>query len=226
MAKKIDFARNREKMVQEQLIPRRISDPRVLSAMRVVPRHRFVSSELHQLAYTDAPLPIGVRQTISQPYIVALMTQLLELDPSDNVLEVGTGSGYQAAVLAQLAAQVISIERIASLAARARRVLEELKINNVTVVETDGSGGYPESAPYAAIIVTAAAPKIPQPLKDQLGEGGRLVVPVGGREGQVLERVRRIESGFESEKIVPVAFVPLVGDFGWDSEGERRSWWW
>jgi protein-L-isoaspartate(D-aspartate) O-methyltransferase len=226
MTKDSDFARAREKMVDEQLIPRRISNPRVLSAMRHVPRHRFVNTDLQHLAYEDAPLPIGQRQTISQPYIVALMTQLLELAESDKVLEVGTGSGYQAAVLAQLAAEIISVERISLLAERARQIFEEIGINNVKIIESDGSMGNPEFAPYNAIIVTAAAPQVPQPLKDQLADGGRMVLPVGGRDGQVLERWRRDGERLESERITPVAFVPLVGNFGWDEDGDINSWWW
>jgi protein-L-isoaspartate(D-aspartate) O-methyltransferase len=154
------------------------------------------------------------------------MTQLLELAESDKVLEVGTGSGYQAAVLAQLAAEIISVERISLLAERARQIFEEIGINNVKIIESDGSMGNPEFAPYNAIIVTAAAPQVPQPLKDQLADGGRMVLPVGGRDGQVLERWRRDGERLESERITPVAFVPLVGNFGWDEDGDINSWWW
>lgn len=224
MADESDFSSARERMVKEQLIPRKIIDERVLSTMRTVPRHMFVPDELRHLAYNDAPLPIGHKQTISQPYIVALMTQLLELGTQDKVLEIGTGSGYQAAVLASIARQVYSIERFASLAERARRILMQLSLSNIEILEKDGSKGEVKFAPYDAIIVTAAAPKVPQPLIDQLADNGRMVLPVGGRNGQVLERWRRKGDDFSHERIAPVAFVPLVGDHGWDSEEHNISW--
>ncbi|MCH7587566.1 MAG: protein-L-isoaspartate(D-aspartate) O-methyltransferase [Chloroflexi bacterium] len=220
----MNFSSARERMVKEQLIPRKIIDERVLSTMRTVPRHMFVPDELRHLAYNDAPLPIGHKQTISQPYIVALMTQLLELSTQDKVLEIGTGSGYQAAVLASIARQVYSIERFASLAERARRILMQLSLSNIEILEKDGSEGEVKFAPYDAIIVTAAAPKVPQPLIDQLADNGRMVLPVGGRNGQVLERWRRKGDDFSHERIAPVAFVPLVGDHGWDSEEHNISW--
>ncbi len=209
------FALARQRMVEEQLRQRDITDRRVLEAMAAVPRHEFVPEDLHHLAYADGPLPIGHHQTISQPYIVALMLQLASLRGGETVLEVGTGSGYQAALLGRLAAKVYSVECIPELAMGARQVLERLGIGNVEVVVGDGSRGLQEHAPYQAIVVAAAAPKVPQPLKDQLADGGRLIIPVGGREGQVLERWRRRGDDFVRERITPVAFVPLVGDGGW-----------
>jgi protein-L-isoaspartate(D-aspartate) O-methyltransferase len=226
MTQESEFARARQRMVQQQLEVRDIRDARVLNAMRKVPRHQFVPRESRQHAYADAPLPIGHSQTISQPYIVALMTQLLELEPSDRVLEIGTGSGYQAAILAELSEVVYTLERLAPLAERAKDVLSHLGYENVVVLVGDGSLGLPEHAPYDGIIVTAAAPKAPAALQDQLGEGGRLVVPVGGREGQMLERWTRQGGRVGVERMVPVAFVPLLGDQGWReaSPRPRRKW--
>jgi protein-L-isoaspartate(D-aspartate) O-methyltransferase len=225
MSEKNDYSSARERMVKNQLIPRGIKDKRVLDAMRTVPRHRFVPVDLRYLAYADAPLPIGQRQTISQPYIVALMTELVELKGEEKVLEVGTGSGYQAAILAQLAEMVYTVERITELAEKAKEVFEELEIENIQVIERDGSAGLPEFAPFDAIMVTAAAPRVPSPLKEQLEDGGRLVLPVGSRDGQVLERWRKKGEEIKREHIAPVAFVPLVGDFGWESDEGRSSWW-
>jgi len=207
----------RQRMVDEQLRGRDIADRRVLDAMRSVPRHRFVPEELSDLAYTDAPLPIGYRQTISQPYIVALMSQLLGLRGDETVLEVGTGSGYQAAVLGRLARKVYTLERIPELAEGARRVLAELGIDNVEVRVADGSAGFPEAAPYDGILVAAAAPRAPQPLLGQLAEGGRLVVPVGTIEGQILERWTRRGDEWDCERSAPVCFVPLLGEHGWSA---------
>ncbi|MEW6567337.1 MAG: protein-L-isoaspartate(D-aspartate) O-methyltransferase [Chloroflexota bacterium] len=218
------FARARQRMVVEQLRERDITDRRVLEAMAAVPRHEFVPPELHHLAYADGPLPIGYHQTISQPYIVALMLQLAGLRGDETVLEVGTGSGYQAALLARLAQQVYTIEYIPELAHNARQVLQRLGVVNVEVIDGDGSRGLAEHAPYPAIVVAAAAPRVPQALKDQLADGGRLVIPVGGREGQVLERWRRKGDDFSRERITPVAFVPLVGDAGW-TPGEGPFGW-
>src|SRR3972149_378418 len=181
----------RERMVDEQLGGRDISDRRVLEAMRFVPRHRFVPQDAAELAYLDAPLPIGYRQTISQPYIVALMSQLLRLRGDETVLEVGTGSGYQAAVLGRLARRVYTVERIPELAESAKRALAGLELDNVEVCVADGSAGLPEAAPFDGILVAAAAPKAPRPLLDQLAEGGRLVVPVGTLEGQIPRRWAR-----------------------------------
>jgi len=206
----------RERMVREQLTSRNIRDPRVLSAMRSVPREQFIPPEHRHLAYADGPLPIGQSQTISQPYIVALMTQLLELQGDERVLEVGTGSGYQAAILSYLAKSVDTIERHAQLARRAEQALSQLGLENISVHVGDGSQGLPEAAPFEAIIVTAAAPDIPQPLLEQLADGGRLVIPVGGRRGQYLQRLRRQGDAFKSEILEPVAFVPLLGKHGWE----------
>jgi len=210
------YAQLRERMVKTQLLSRDIKDPAVLEAMRTIPRHIFVDPEYRDMAYTDGPLPIGKGQTISQPYIVALMTQLLELTGDEKVLEIGTGSGYQAAILAAIAREVHTIERHVHLAKKASKTFSELGLNNIHVHVGDGTLGLPEYAPYDAIIVTAAAPKVPQALLDQLEVGGRLVIPVGGRFGQYLECWRREGDEFFSEDIVPVAFVPLVGKNGWD----------
>lgn len=202
-------------MVKTQIVARGVRDPLVLEALRQVPRHVFLQPEYRYLAYADGPLPIGSGQTISQPYIVALMTELMELKGVERVLEVGTGSGYQAAVLAYLAAQVHTIERHASLAHYAERLIGDLGIHNVQVHIGDGSLGLPEFAPYAAIMVTAAAPHVPPALFSQLEEDGRLVIPVGGRGSQYLERWRRKGSDFKQELVIPVAFVPLLGEQGW-----------
>jgi protein-L-isoaspartate(D-aspartate) O-methyltransferase len=218
-----DFIAARRRMVDEQLRGRDITDARVLAAMTAVPRHLFVPGDMRSFAYSDGPLPIGQGQTISQPYIVALMTQLLELKGYETVLEVGTGSGYQAAILSHLAEHVHTIERSAVLTELAREVLDRLGIKNVSVRRGDGSGGLPEYAPYHGVIVTAAAPRVPPPLLDQLEDDGRLVLPVGSRDGQVLERWSRDGQEFHVERIAPVAFVPLIGDHGWPEEyGESR----
>ncbi len=204
----------RERMVREQLIARGISDARVLEAMRRVPRHEFVPPHLRAHAYEDGPLPIGGGQTISQPYIVAYMTQALALRPEDVVLEIGTGSGYQTAVLCELARQVYSLERRPELAERARETLTRLGYRNVRVLVGDGTRGLPEFAPYDAILVTAAAPAIPAPLREQLAEGGRLVLPIGGQRQQLLQRVRRHGDRWTVEDLLPVVFVPLYGEHG------------
>jgi protein-L-isoaspartate(D-aspartate) O-methyltransferase len=211
-----DKKKARQRMVEQQLRQRNITDERVLKAMQEVPRHRFVPEHLQNSAYTDGPLPIGDGQTISQPYIVAYMSQLLDLGPEDRALEIGTGSGYQAAILAHLAKRVYSVERIERLAEQARKTLRGIGINNVEVVVRDGSSGLPEHAPYAGIIVTAAAPQAPEPLKKQLADGGKMIIPVGSRGGQVLERWTRRGDEFEVDQLSPVAFVPLLGNHGWD----------
>ncbi len=177
------FALERDRMVDDQLRRRDITDPRVLAAMRQVPRHRFIRAADRHLAYADSPLPIGMHQTISQPYIVALMTQWLEPHPDDQILEIGTGSGYQAAIVARLVRQVISVERIPELAAEARRILAELGVTNVEVVEGDGTCGHPDGAPYAGILVTAGAPHVPDPLRRQLAEQGP-----AGASGRIARR--------------------------------------
>ena len=209
------YTSQRQRMVSEQIIARGVHDPRVLDAMRQVPRHRFVPAEYADMAYSDGPLPIGQGQTISQPYIVALMSEMLELQGGETVLEVGTGSGYQAAVLAHLAKTVHTVERHAALSEQAGRILQELGLNNVAVHLGDGSLGLPEYAPFQGIMVTAAAPAVPQPLLDQLADGGRLVVPVGSHGGQMLERWRRLGNTFDQEYTLAVAFVPLRGAHGW-----------
>ncbi|TEU00513.1 MAG: protein-L-isoaspartate(D-aspartate) O-methyltransferase [Anaerolineales bacterium] len=212
------YSHERKRMVDKQMVRRGIRDERVLEAMLAIPRHEFVPPEQVHQAYVDAPLPIGNSQTISQPYIVALMTELLYLKGDETVLEIGTGSGYQAAILAHLAKKVYSIERIPELAERAQSLLHSLQLENIEVVVGDGSCGLPEHAPYQAIIVTASAPEVPKPLEDQLSDGGRLVVPVGSRVGQVLELWRREGQKLVCEKLAPVAFVPLIGEHAWSHE--------
>jgi protein-L-isoaspartate(D-aspartate) O-methyltransferase len=218
------YTKERERMVRSQIAARGIGSERVLAAMRAVPRHVFVPGHLLGSAYRDSPLPIGHGQTISQPYIVAYMTQMLELEGTDRVLEIGTGSGYQAAILSQLAAQVISVERFPSLARDASQLLGSLGCQNVRVEVGDGSLGWPADAPYDAIIVTAAAPHIPQPLQEQLAEGGRLVAPVGPRWTQELIRIRRAGDQYHRESLMGVAFVPLIGEHGWQDRGSFRRW--
>lgn len=205
----------RLEMVTKQLQQRGISDPRVLDAMRRVPRHEFVASELHHLAYRDCPLPIGEKQTISQPYIVALMSQMLRLSGHERVLEIGTGSGYQTAVLCALAGQVYSLERHARLADHAADVLARLRFDNVEIYVGDGSQGLPDMSPFDAIIVTAAAPALPGPLRTQLNpEGGRMVLPVGDDKEQYLELVTRFGNRWQIERTTSVRFVPLIGRYG------------
>ena len=218
MDKETYFAGERQRMVREQLIERDIRDERLLQAMREVPRHRFVPPEYERMAYNDGPLPIGSGQTISQPYIVALMTQMLRLEGDENVLEVGTGSGYQAAILGRLAKRVHTIERHAELARQAGALLQSLGLDNVSVHIGDGSLGLPEYAPFQAILVTAAAPEAPKSLLSQLADGGRLVTPVGGRASQFLERWERRGASFDQDVLVPVAFVPLRGQYGWKED--------
>jgi len=202
-------------MVTEQIAARGVRDPRVLAAMRRVPRHRLVPEDVRPAAYSDGALPIGHRQTISQPYVVAVMTEALALEGDEKVLEVGTGSGYQAAVLGELAREVHTIEIVEPLGLRARDDLAELGYDNVHVRVGDGYRGWPEEAPFDAIVLTAAPDHVPQPLLDQLAPGGRLVLPVG--EGsQELILIRRTEDGFEREQLLPVRFVPMTG------EAERR----
>jgi protein-L-isoaspartate(D-aspartate) O-methyltransferase len=198
-------------MVEDQLRRRGIADRRVLAAMLAVSRHQFVPRDQQHAAYEDRPLPIGFGQTISQPYIVAFMTEALAIAPSDSVLEIGTGSGYQAAVLAELAREVYSIEIVPELAERAGRTLAALGYRNVTVRHGDGYAGWPERAPFTRIIVTAAPEELPQALVDQLAVGGTMVVPVGPRSGdQELRILRKTERGVVSERSLPVRFVPMV----------------
>ena len=216
MVDKASYEDKRQRMVEEQFLTRDITDMRVLEAMRKVPRHKFVPEEHRHLAYSDCPLPIGQNQTISQPYIVALMTQMLALKGDETVLEIGTGSGYQAAVLSQVAREVYTVERFESLAKRALKSINDLDIKNISVQVGDGTLGWPEHAPYDAVLATAAAPNVPQPLLDQLADGGRLVIPVGGRIGQYLECWFREGGKFRHEQTVAVAFVPLLGEYGWE----------
>lgn len=208
------YQRARKRMVKTQIAARGIKDPRVLRAMLKVPRHLFVEEALKDQAYGDYPLPIGEGQTISQPYIVALMTEALELKGREKVLEIGTGSGYQTAILAELARWVYSIERYPSLARRAKRILDALGYHNVIIRVGDGTKGWPEMAPFDAIIVTAAGPKIPEPLIEQLAEGGRLVMPVGDEWSQFLVKVVKKGGKLYQENLGAARFVKLVGTHG------------
>ncbi len=211
----MEFAIPRERMVAEQLARRGIQDARVLSAMGKVPRHRFVDEALAGRAYGDYPLPIGEQQTISQPYMVALMTEALELVGHERVLEIGTGSGYQTAILAELCSKVFSVERIKVLADRAIRILDSLGYYNVLVRVGDGSLGWREEAPFDAVLVTAAAPAIPETLVDQLSPKGRLVIPVGNAYGQELRKGVREEGGVRWSDLGGCVFVKLIGEQGW-----------
>ncbi|MBZ0290613.1 MAG: protein-L-isoaspartate(D-aspartate) O-methyltransferase [Anaerolineae bacterium] len=214
----------REEMVVRQLMGRGIQDTRVLNAMRIVPRHEFVAAEVRHLAYRDCPLPIGDHQTISQPYMVALMTEMLGLKGYERVLEVGTGSGYQTAILCELAAQVYSLERFPRLAGRAAQVLAQLGYENVEIHVGDGSQGLADMAPFDAIIVTAAAPALPGPLRSQLDEdGGRMVLPIGDDKQQYLESVTRWRNRWELERTIPVRFVPLIGRYGFRDSSPRQD---
>lgn len=204
-------------MVSEQVISRGIRDPRVLGALREIPRHRFVPASLRPRAYEDCPLPIGEGQTISQPYIVAEMTESLSLEGTEKVLEIGTGSGYQTAILCRLAREVVTTERVEPLCRSAQRVLGELGIRNVRFRIGDGTLGSPGDAPFDAILVTAAAPEVPPPLFSQLALGGILVIPVGGRWEQDLVRIRKEEGGSHRESLGGCRFVPLLGEYGFPS---------
>jgi len=210
-----EFREERARMVEHQIAARGVRDPRVLAAMREVPRHLFVPETIQSAAYQDRPLPIGSGQTISQPYIVALMTALLEPSPGDTVLEIGAGSGYQAAILGTLVTRVITIERLPEIAAAARERLQQLGISNVEVEVGDGTMGFPSRAPYQGILITAATPEVPAPLLAQLADGGRLVAPVGARDVQELIRVRKQGDQVVREYHGGVCFVPLIGEFGW-----------
>lgn len=209
------FQKLREEMVKDQLMARGIFDKHVLDAMRNVPRHKFVPKHLENSAYDDCALPIGEGQTISQPYMVAIMTEKLGLVGGEKVLEIGAGSGYQAAILAEIADQVFTVEKVPELAERARLKLDELGYGNIKVIVGDGTLGLPKEAPFDGIIVTAAAPDIPKPLIDQLADGGRLVIPVGEAYLQTLKVVTKHGKKLETEYSIGCVFVPLVGKYGW-----------
>ena len=211
-------------MVETQLIPRGIKDKRVINAMLTIPRHLFVPEEaLWSQAYSDFPLPIGEKQTISQPYIVALMTEALELKGAERVLEIGTGSGYQTAILSMLAGKVYSIERISTLAARARKVLDSINCSNVVIKIGDGTLGWPEESPYDAILTTAAAPEIPKCYIDQLKIGGRLIIPVGDVYSQVLVKVIKTKDGIIKQDMGGCRFVKLIGRYGWKADFDNNG---
>jgi protein-L-isoaspartate(D-aspartate) O-methyltransferase len=208
--------RERERMAEEQLAGRGVTDPRVLAAMRRVPRHLFVEEALRERAYGDHPLPIGDGQTISQPYMVGLMTELLRLDGTQKVLEIGTGSGYQAAVLGELSARVCTVERIPKLAKRARELLEMLGYSNVWVRVANGTLGWPDEAPFDRILVAAGAPNVPPPLFEQLAEGGCMVMPVGEANTQVLHLIEKRNGEMHTTEQAGCVFVKLVGKYAWD----------
>ncbi len=214
-----DYSIARRRMVEQQITARGITDPLVLKAMQNVPRHLFVESGLEDQAYSDFPLPIGHKQTISQPFIVAYMTEALQLDGEERVLEIGTGSGYQAAILAYIVRHVYTVERISDLARTARKALDKAGAYNVHIKVDDGTCGWPGQSPFDAIITTAGSPDVPDALKEQLAIGGRLVIPVGSQGGQVLKRIIRLdESRFEEESLLDCRFVPLIGKHGWSGE--------
>lgn len=215
----MNFANARRRMVERQVQGKGVNDPRVIDAMLQVPRHLFVEEALQGQAYSDYPLPIGEKQTISQPFMVAFMTAALRLSGGEKVLEVGTGSGYQAAVLARMGAKVYTVERFIVLARRARKVLDAIGAGNVNICVSDGTVGWESEAPFDAIIVTAGAPAIPEQYRCQLAVGGRLVIPVGPQGSQVLKRVTRTGmDDYLEENLLDCRFVPLVGRYGWDAE--------
>jgi len=211
----IDFKSLREEMVTEQIMGRGVVTPRVIEAFRKVPRHLFVPEEFRSHSYNDHPLPIGEGQTISQPYMVALMTDILNLSGEEKVLEIGTGSGYQAAILAELGKEVYTVERHRALAERAEKVLKDLNYQNVRVLVGDGTKGWKEFSPYQKIIVTASAPDVPQPLFEQLDEMGRLAIPIGGRWSQDLVLVEKRKGNMITKSICGCVFVPLIGEYGY-----------
>jgi len=217
----MDYANLRKRMVEEQLIPRGINDQRALDAFKKIERHKFISDSLGGSAYADFPVPIGEGQTISQPYIVALMTECLNLTGQEKVLEIGTGSGYQTAILAELSKEVYSIERISSLAKKAEDTLAALGYTNIKIKVDDGTLGWQEFAPFDRIIITAASPRIPLPLTEQLKENGKLILPLGESFSQVLTIVEKKKDKLESIEVCGCVFVPLVGKYGW--KGERRD---
>ena len=209
------FEGARERMVRTQLLDRGVHDPRVIEAMRRVPRHLFVEPALVNRAYDDDPLPIGAKQTISQPYIVGYMLQALRLTGAERVLEIGTGSAYQTALLAELCANVFSVEKLRELAVQARARLDELRYYNVAIHMGDGTLGWSEHAPFDAIIVAAGAPNVPEPLAQQLGPGGRLIIPIGDHQSQTLKLTVRTHTGLEETDLGGCRFVKLLGRYGW-----------
>ncbi len=210
-----NYEKERRLMVDDQIVGRGIKDERVLAAMRRVPRHEFLPEAIRGMAYADNALPIGEGQTMSQPYMVAIMTELLGLTGTERVLEIGTGSGYQAAVLAELCSKVYTVERIKTIAEKARATLDRLGYQNVAIKVYDGTYGWKEMAPFDAIMVTAGAPEIPAPLVEQLKDGGRMVIPVGERFGQSLLKVVKTAEGTVTQRSIPCVFVPLIGNHGW-----------
>jgi protein-L-isoaspartate(D-aspartate) O-methyltransferase len=216
----IDYQDTRKKMVEEQLIRRGINDPKVLAAMLKVPRHLFVGEAMDHKAYTDNPLPIGEGQTISQPYMVAIMSQSLNIRKGEKVLEIGTGSGYQAAVLAEMGAKVFTIERVEGLFSRARRLLDELKYHTIAMKYGDGTIGWAEHSPYDRIIVTAGSPEVPKAYWEQLAEGGRIAIPVGDIHVQSLVLLDKVGGKQVKSEVCGCVFVPLIGKYGWQTNGQ------
>jgi protein-L-isoaspartate(D-aspartate) O-methyltransferase len=214
----MDYTLLRKRMVEDQLIPRGIKNQRVLDAFYKVQRHRFVPEEIRNSAYSDFPVPIGRGQTISQPYIVALMTEYLDLSGQEKVLEIGTGSGYQTAILAELTKEIYSIERFEELSKNAWAILNEFGYTNVSLKVDDGTLGWPESAPFDRIIITAASPRIPLPLTEQLKENGKFILPLGENTTQILTLVEKKNNKFEYTNLCGCVFVPLVGKYGWRKE--------
>lgn len=214
-----DYSISRRRMVEQQIVARGITDQRVIEVMKTVPRHLFVEPGLQSHAYSDSSLPIGEKQTISQPFMVAAMSAALELQGHERVLEIGTGSGYQTAILAQLAKRVYSIERISTLASRARKVLDQLRLCNINIKIGDGTLGWKDQAPFDAILVAAGSPDVPAEYLAQLCIGGRLVMPVGDRDQQILIRVvRKAENSYERHQLMGCRFVPLIGEQGWAND--------
>ncbi|MCK9418965.1 MAG: protein-L-isoaspartate(D-aspartate) O-methyltransferase [Nitrospirae bacterium] len=211
----MNYEKERSRMVDEQIVSRGVKDERVLAVMRKIPRHEFLPEAIRGMSYADNALPLGEGQTMSQPYMVALMTELLGLKGSERVLEIGTGSGYQAAVLAELCGKVYSVERVKPLADKARVQLDRLGYKSVAIKVYDGTYGWKEMAPFDAIMVTAGSPDIPAPLVEQLKAGGRMVIPVGDRYGQQLITVVKTAEGMITERSIPCVFVPLIGNHGW-----------
>ena len=215
----MDYSVSRRRMVEQQIMARGVNDQRVLDAMLKVPRHLFVEVGLQAHAYSDASLPIGEKQTISQPYMVAAMSAALELTGKERILEIGTGSGYQSAILSQLANRVYSIERISTLAGRARRLLDQLRMSNVNIKVGDGTIGWKDQAPFDGILVAAGAPEVPIEYLEQLDVGGKLVLPVGDQHQQILLRVIKLADGsFKREQLMGCRFVPLIGEHGWRAD--------